>query len=231
MRQKGGIGMNAEKRKKVEENITEINAAVIAQLADEAKNEYDPEVSLPQNIKQTAITIKKSYDLSNREKDEENRKRRANRPSTLETYILKGKQQEAEDYVRKQHYTTITSIAQDGKNYIDERTKRKIVKELFTMIGYKAEKIPIAITDELAEIVEKWIPNTKTIYEYNRKKIKPLDMKQEEMTYVYEMYILTKKIILINSANKEEYDQSIAKLNQELTPIYAAIRTLNSING
>lgn len=191
MRRKGGIGINAEKRKKVKEKITELNAVVIARLANEEKNDYDPEVSLPQNIDQTTITVKKSYNLSSREKDEENRKRRENRSSTLETYILKEKYKEAEEYVRKQHYTTITKISQDGKNCIEERTKKKIIKELFTMIGYSAENIPIALTDEITKIVEKWIPYTRTIYGYNQKKIKPLDMKQEEMMYVYETYIHT----------------------------------------
>lgn len=220
--------MNAEQRKNIEKKIKEINDAIITQMAAEEKNSYDPEVTLPQNIEKTDITIKKAYDLQNREADERNKKRRENRQSTLETYIIKNRHKQAEEYIRKQHYTTVTSIAQKA-NIANERTGRKIIKELFTMIGYNAEKIPKAVTGDVEEIVKKWLPHTKTLYGYNREKIRPLDMTEEEMTCVYETYILTKKIILINSANKKAYDQSIEKLNRELTPIYAAIRALNSI--
>lgn len=220
--------MNAELRKKVEEKIREINSAIIAQMAAAEKNSYDLEVTLPQNIEKTDITIKKAYNLENREADELNKKRRENRQSTLETYIIKGKHKEAEEYIRKQHYATIISVAQ-RINIIEERTGRKIIKELFTMIGYNAERIPKAVTGDVEEIVKKWLPHTKTLYGYNRGEIRPLNMTEEEMTYVYETYILTKKIILINSANKEEYVRNTEKLNRELTPIYAAIRALNSI--
>ena len=56
--------MNAEQRKNIEKKIKEINDAIITQMAAEEKNSYDPEVTLPQNIEKTDITIKKAYDRS-----------------------------------------------------------------------------------------------------------------------------------------------------------------------
>ena len=88
---------------------------------------------------------------------------------------------------------------------------------------------PKTMVDETITIIKKWIPHSKTIYGYISRKIKPLDMSQEEMIYVYDTYILVKKIILIDCVNKEDYDKRISGLNKELTPVYAAIRALKAI--
>lgn len=213
---------------KVKEAISAINDTVVAQMTNEEKNGYDPEVQLPKHMEKKDIVIKKSYDLSNRETNNVNQKRRQKRPSTLETRMAEGKNSEVEELIRKQYYTTLTNISQQ-QEYCDEKTAKKIVQQMFAMIGCNIRNIPTAMTDEVIDCIKKWTPRAKTIYKYNREEIKPLDMNQEEMSYVYDTYILTKKIVLINCINKEDYDKHIAELNKELTPVYAAIRALKSL--
>jgi hypothetical protein len=219
--------MNAEKRKKVAESINKINAAITKQMMNPEKNGYDPELKMPSYVHTVA---KKFYNVKKDTSDNaKNKKRRENRPNALEQCILCEKNKEAEDRIRKQYYTTLTDVSKQKKCYCDEKTARKIMQQMFAMIGHKVEMIPNALVNETTECIRKWTTHANTLYQYNRNKIKPLDMTQEEMSYVYDTYILTKKIILLNSVNKETYDENVEKLNKELSPIYAAIRELRKM--
>lgn len=53
-------------------------------------------------------------------------------------------------------------------------------------------------------------------------------MNTEEIIFTYETYLFVKKIILIESNSKEEYDEKISSLhkNKILNAVYAAARTL-----
>ena len=220
--------MNAETKAKVQETIREINKQIIDQMMAAEKNDYDAEVKLPKDIMNTTVMPKRSYNrLIETNNEAKNKKRRENRPSVLEQCILDGKHEEARKMIRKKQYTTITSLMQPEEILCNEKTARKILKEMFKMIGYEVEMIPNAVKEETIKCVNNWLNYTEPLYNYNKGKIiKPLDMKQDEMTYAYDTYILTKKIILINSNNKTEYDNNIASLDNRLKPVYAAIRAL-----
>ena len=219
--------MNAETRAKVEETIKTINENIITQMLNEDKNSYDKEIQLPENVTTPDVVHKRAYNTNMDTMDnEKNKKRRENRPSVLEQCVLDGKLEEAEQRIRKAHYTAITNVAQEAVDYCDEKTARRILKEMLTMIGYDAEMIPAVTVNETVRCIEKWVPYARTLYKYNQGKIDPLDMNKDEMTCTYDTYILTKKIILINSNDKTEYDKNIAKLYKKLKPVYAAIRAL-----
>lgn len=223
--------MNAESRKKVEEKIQELNKIVAAKMINEEKSKYDPEIKLPQYDIKSIISTKRAYSVMKDTKDNaKNKKRRENRPSVLEQYILDEKYEEAKKVIHNTHYSAITKIAQREECCCNEKTAITIMKAMFKMIGYNIKSaIPNVLVDELISCITKWTLHNKTMYKYNNGKIRPLDMNQDEMLCVYDTYILIKKIILINSNSKEEYDKYISKLNKELTPVYAAIRALKEI--
>lgn len=229
--------MNAEKRKAVVNTIIAIGNKIAEQMINEEKNRYDPEVQfemeLPEEeesedkMEDETFIIKKSYRCIN--EDRKNRKRRENRPGVLEQCILDGKYEEVTERIRRSCYTAITAVSKMSQEYCDERTARKIIHEMFTMIGYRIEMIPCTVVDETIKCMKEWLFHNKTMYKYNRGEIRPLDMKQEEMLCTYNTYILTKKIILINSSSENEYNENIAKLDKKLKPVYAAIRALNAM--
>ncbi len=223
--------MNIETKAKVQETIRNINEQVVAQMMAPEKNDYDAEVKLPEVIVNANVLPKREYRRTIETNNEtKNKKRRENRPSVLEQCILDGKHEEARKMIRKKQYTTITSLMQPEEILCNEKTARKILKEMFKMIGYEVEMIPNAVKEETIKCVNNWLNYTEPLYNYNKGKIiKPLDMKQDEMTYAYDTYILTKKIILINSNNKTEYDNNIASLDNRLKPVYAAIRALKEV--
>lgn len=220
--------MNTETKAKVQETIREINKQIIDQMMAAEKNDYDAEVKLPKDIMNTTVMPKRSYNrLIETNNEAKNKKRRENRPSVLEQCILDGKHEEAREMIRKKQYTTITSLMQPEEILCNEKTARKILKEMFKMIGYEVEMIPNAVKEETIKCVNNWYNYTEPLYNYNKGKIiKPLDMKQDEMQCAYDTYILTKTIILLNSNSQTEYDENIAALNSRLKPVYAAIRAL-----
>lgn len=220
--------MNAETKAKVQETIREINKQIIDQMMAAEKNDYDAEVKLPKDIMNTTVMPKRSYNrLIETNNEAKNKKRRENRPSVLEQCILDGKHEEAREMICKKQYTTITSLMQPEEILCNEKTARKILKEMFKMIGYEVEMIPNAVKEETIKCVNNWLDYTESLYNYNKGKIiKPLDMKQDEMQCAYDTYILTKTIILLNSNSQTEYDENIAALNSRLKPVYAAIRAL-----
>ena len=220
--------MNAETKAKVQETIRNINEQVIAQMMAAEKNDYDAEVKLPEVNVNTTVMPKRSYNrLIETNNEAKNKKRRENRPSVLEQCILDGKHEEAREMICKKQYTTITSLMQPEEILCNEKTARKILKEMFKMIGYEVEMIPNAVKEETIKCVNNWLDYTESLYNYNKGKIiKPLDMKQDEMQCAYDTYILTKTIILLNSNSQTEYDENIAALNSRLKPVYAAIRAL-----
>ena len=223
--------MNAEKKAKVQETIREINKQIIDQMMAAEKNDYDAEVKLPKDIMNTTVMPKRSYNrLIETNNEAKNKKRRENRPSVLEQCILDGKHEEAREMIRKKQYTTITSLMQPEETLCNEKTARKILKEMFKMIGYEVEMIPNAVKEETIKCVNNWYNYTEPLYNYNNDKtIKPLDMKQDEMQCAYDTYILTRTIILLNSNSQTEYDENIASLDNRLKPVYAAIRALREI--
>lgn len=223
--------MNAETKAKVQETIKNINEQVVAQMMTTEKNDYDAEVKLPEVIVNANVLPKREYRRTIETNNEaKNKKRRENRPSKLEKCILGGRHDEAKEMIQKMHYTAITNLSKSCENICNEKTARKILKEMFKMIGYEVEIIPTVVEEETIECINNWLPHTQMIYDYNKGKIMtPLDMTQDEMTCAYDTYILTKKIILINSNNKTEYDNHIAQLNKKLMPVYAAIRALREI--
>lgn len=223
--------MNTENKAKVQETIRKINEQVEAQMMAPEKNDYDAEVKLPEVIVNANVLPKREYRRTIETNNEaKNKKRRENRPSKLEKCILDGKHEEAKEKIRKMHYTTITSLMQSEEILCNEKTARRIIEEMFKMTGYEVEMIPTVVEQETIECINNWLPHTQMIYDYNKGKIMtPLDMTQDEMTCAYDTYILTKKIILINSNNKTEYDNNIAQLNKKLMPVYAAIRALREI--
>lgn len=220
--------MNTETKAKVQETIREINKQIIDQMMAAEKNDYDAEVKLPKDIMNTTVMPKRSYNrLIETNNEAKNKKRRENRPSDLEQCILDGKHEEAKEKIRKKHYTTITSLMQSEKILCNEKTARKILKEMFKMTGYEVEMIPNAVKEETIKCVNNWLDYTESLYNYNKVTIiKPLDMKQDEMQCAYDTYILTKTIILLNSNSQTEYDENIASLDNRLKPVYAAIRAL-----
>ena len=220
--------MNAETKAKVQETIREINKQIIDQMMAAEKNDYDAEVKLPKDIMNTTVMPKRSYNrLIETNNEAKNKKRRESRPSDLEQYILDGKHEEAKEKISNMHYTAITSLSQMVGRYCNEKTARRILKEMFKMTGYEVKMIPNAVKEETIKCVNNWLHYTKTLYDYNKGKImKPLDMKQDEMQCAYDTYILTKTIILLNSNSQTEYDENIAALNSRLKPVYAAIRAL-----
>ena len=220
--------MNAETKAKVQGTIKNINEQVVAQMMAPEKNDYDAEVKLPEVIVNANVLPKREYRRTIETNNEaKNKKRRENRPSVLEQCILDGKHEEASEMIRKKQYMTITSLMQPEEILCDEKTARKILKEMFKMIGYEVEMIPNAVKEETIKCVNNWLNYTEPLYNYNKGKIiKPLDMKQDEMQCAYDTYILTKTIILLNSNSQTEYDENIASLDNRLKPVYAAIRAL-----
>ena len=220
--------MNTKTKAKVQETIRNINEQVIAQMMAAEKNDYDAEVKLPEVNVNTTVMPKRSYNrLIETNNEAKNKKRRENRPSVLEQCILDGKHEEAREMICKKQYTTITSLMQPEEILCNEKTARKILKEMFKMIGYEVEMIPNAVKEETIKCVNNWLDYTESLYNYNKGKIiKPLDMKQDEMQCAYDTYILTKTIILLNSNSQTEYDENIASLDNRLKPVYAAIRAL-----
>ena len=222
--------MNKETKAKVQETIRNINEQVVAQMMAPEKNDYDAEVKLPEVIVNANVLPKREYRRTIETNNEaKNKKRRENRPSKLEQCILDGRHDEAKEMIQKMHYTAITNLSKSCENICNEKTARKILKEMLKMIGYDVEMIPAVMVYETVNCIKKWLPYAGTLYKYNRGRIEPLDMKKDEMTCAYDTYILTKKIILINSNNKTEYDNNIAQLNKKLMPVYAAIRALREI--
>lgn len=223
--------MNAETKAKVQETIREINKQIIDQMMAAEKNDYDAEVKLPKDIMNTTVMPKRSYNrLIETNNEAKNKKRRENRPSTLEQCILDGKHEEAKEKIRKMHYTTITSLMQSEEILCNKKTARRIIEEMFKMTGYEVEMIPNAVKEETIKCVNNWLNYTEPLYNYNKGKIiKPLDMKQDEMQCAYDTYILTKTIILLNSNSQTEYDENIAALDNRLKPVYAAIRAQREI--
>ena len=219
--------MNTETKAKVQETIRNINEQVVAQMMAPEKNDYDAEVKLPEVIVNANVLPKREYRRTIETNNEaKNKKRRENRPSKLEQCILDGRHDEAKEMIQKMHYTAITNLSKSCETICNEKTAIKILKEMLTMIGYDVEMIPAVMVYETVNCIKKWSPYARTLYKYNRGEIKPLDMKENEMTRAYDTYILTKKLILINSHSKTEYDNDIAKLNKKMKPVYAAIRTL-----
>lgn len=222
--------MNTETKAKVQETIRNINEQVVAQMMAPEKNDYDAEVKLPEVIVNANVLPKREYRRTIETNNEvKNKKRRESRPSKLEQCILDGGHEEAKEKVRKMQYIAITNLSKSCENICNEKTARKILKEMLIMIGYDVEMIPAVMVYETVNCIKKWLPYAGTLYKYNRGEIEPLDMTQDEMTCAYDTYILTKKIILINSNNKTEYDNNIAQLNKKLMPVYAAIRALREI--
>ncbi|MCR4645338.1 MAG: hypothetical protein K5695_08015 [Oscillospiraceae bacterium] len=220
--------MNAEIKTKVEKAITSINKSVIAQMLNEEKNSYDEEIRLPENVTTPDAVHKRAYNKDNDTMDNaKNKKRRENRPSVLEQYVLEGENEKAKKYIRKQHYTAMNTVSQMLEDTCNEKTARKILKQMFTLVGYKAEMIPTVMVSQTIQCVKNWMPYSRTLYKYSQNmEMKPLNMNEDEMNCTYDTYILTKTILLINSATKEEYHNNIEKLNQKLKPVYAAIRAL-----
>ena len=222
--------MNAEIRAKVEETIKTINQNIIAEMLNEDKNSYDKEIQLPENVTTPEVVHKRAYNTHMDTVDNaKNKKRRENRPSVLEQCILDGRHDEAKEMIQKMHYTAITNLSKSCETICNEKTAIKILKEMLTMIGYDVEMIPADMVYETVNCIKKWSPYARTLYKYNRGEIEPLDMKENEMTRAYDTYILTKKLILINSHSKTEYDNNIAKLNKKMKPVYAAIRAQREI--
>ena len=218
--------MTIEKKKRTEEEIRAINNRIVACMMNEEKSTYDPEVQIPANVHHNIIT-KREYNIE--ESNKTNRKRREKRPSVLEQDILLGNYKEAEERIQKQHYTSLTKIAQHDYLDFDDRTAKKIIQNMLTMIGCKENMIPTVLVNETIDCMLEWKEHAKTLYKYNKGKMLPLDMTQNEMSCTYATYILVKKIILINAANKEEYEANIAALDQKLNPVYAAIRVLHTL--
>jgi len=223
--------MNDEIRAEIEETIRIISENIITQMMNEDKNTYDKEIRLPENVTTPHVVTKRAYNrITGTMYDEKNKKRRQKRPSVLEQCILNGKLEEAEKKIRRMQYTAITNISQTEGDYCNEKTAKRILEGMFAMIGYEAKSIPNTLKEETMECLKKWLPHAKTIYNYNKGKIaRVLNMTQDEMSCIYDTYILTKKIILINSLSKAEYDKNIAGLNKNLNPVYAAIRALREI--
>ena len=219
--------MNSETKKQTADTIKAINEKIVKKMMSEEKNHYDREVQLPDNTADNTVESKRKYNRQLETKcEEQNSKRRKSRPSTLEQCIIEGKTDEAEKRIQKMHYTTITALSQNAQEVCNEKTARKIIKELLKMIGYETDTIPTILEKETIKCIEKWLGKATVIYNYNRGKIKPLDMNQEEMILTYYTYKYVKTIILINSNSKSEYDEAVGKLDKKLNPTYAAIRAL-----
>lgn len=222
--------METEKQSLTEQKIVEISEAVYNKMMSKDKNSYDPEVQLPPGKIENSIPTKKHYRLYNR--DSNTQKRCKNRPSVLEKYVQNKDYEAAEQLIRdKYYYATITEVSQNANNICDEKTARKIIKSMLELVGYKEiEKIPRVLMDEVVNCVKKWMPNTKTLYKCNNGKLSPLDMNEEEMVYTYDVYLLAKKLTLIECNSKEEYDKNVAKIseNKRLTAVYAAIREIKT---
>lgn len=226
--------MNAVQTKKrreiIEERFMKIHEEVFRKLMNEEKNSYDMEITLPM-CEMEDISTKKNYNIGNRDNDTPARKkRRENHMSKLEKYIIKGNNKEAEIIIKQSYYASITDVSQKADHICNEKTARKLIKSMFKIIGYSnIDKIPKVLINDVIQHIEKIILHSKTIYKCCRKTDKILSyMDEEEMIYTYEFYLLAKKIILIDSYDKAEYEERLKSLhkNKKVKAVYAAVREI-----
>lgn len=214
--------------KKVKEKIVVLHSEVYKQMTDVTKNEYDPEISMPQCEKK-GLSLKNSYNLDFREDTPKNKKRREKRPGKLEENIANGCIDEAKEMIKEQYYESITAVSQHSNWLCNEKTARKIMKCIFGMIGYEADRIPYMLTVDVVTLANKWIEHTKVLYKCCKSPDIALDcMNTEEMLLTYDIYLLTKKMMLIDCSNETDYivKTEILHKNKTMNALYAAARVL-----
>ena len=215
--------------RKIREKIDTLHDEVYRQMADETKNTYDPEVSLSQ-CRKMGISLKTHYNLESREDTPKNKKRREKRPGKLEEKIAEDCIDEAKEMIKGQYYVSISVLSQHNNWLCNEKTARKLLKCLFTMIGYKdIDRIPKTLAVEVITLANKWIEHTKALYKCCEAPDEALDrMNTEEMLLTYDVYLLAKRMMLIDCDNETDYREKTAMLhkNKTLNALYAAARVL-----
>lgn len=215
--------------RKIREKIEALHNEVYRQMVDETKNTYDYEVGLPQ-CEKMEISLKTNYNLESREDTPKNKKRREKRPGKLEEKIAKDCIDETKEMIKEQYYVSITMLSQHDNWLCNEKTARKLLKCLFTMIGYKnVDRIPKILAVDVITLTNKWIEHTKSLYKCCEAPEKTLDcMNTEEMLLTYDVYLLAKTMILIDCNNETDYREKTTMLhtNNRLNALYAAARVL-----
>lgn len=212
----------------VKEKIDALHSEVYKQMTDVTKNEYDPEICMPQ-FEKKRILLKNSYNLDCREDTPKNKKRREKRPGKLEENIVNGSIGAAKEMIKEQYYESITAVSQHRNWLCNEKTARKILKCIFGMIGYEADRIPYMLTVDVITLANQWIEHTKVLYKCSESPDIALDcMITEEMLLTYDIYLLAKKMILIDCSNETDYREKTAMLhkNKTMNALYAAARVL-----
>lgn len=213
------------------ERIFQIHKSVYQQMINKEKNGYDPDIILPSIQMLENVPLKKSYNVEYKDSNtHEKQRRRENRPGILETHLKNNRIEQIQQIIIKAYCASITEIAQHAENICSEKTARTLIKKLFTMIGYSdIKRIPRILIDDLLEIVSNLIEHTKTIYNCCSSPDKILDyMNEEIMKNTYKLYLLSKKIILIECTNETDYKERIRNLhtNKKLNAVYAAVKEL-----
>lgn len=105
------------------------------------------------------------------------------------------------------------------------------MKSAFNMIGYKIESVPEMLKEEMIELVKNWTESKKVyMWNDNQESIWKYIDDEQTIMLIYKTYLLSKKILLINSHSKEEYDEMKKQLEQNtsLNAVYAAARALKN---
>lgn len=221
--------MISEKRTTAEQLCAIISDAIYAEIANAEKNMYDPEVNLPPIGKVEGTLLKKEYNSMSLRQDAAHKKRREKRPGVLEELLKNGNTEAATKMIRKEYYVSFAQIEQQIR-CCNEKTTRKILTYIlgFFNCDFIKKQMPTALLDEIEACIAMWLPYTRTLCKCSQNKISPLDTSEKEMICIYNTYILLKKIILINSNCKSEYEEKIAFLhyNKKLNAVIAAIREI-----
>lgn len=218
--------MNANE---IREKINALESNVYEKMVYNAKNACDPEVEIP-ICKKENMQLKKVYNLEGRDDTKANKKRREKRLGKLEENIVSGRIDEVKEMILSYYYMSITGVSKHNEWKCNEKTARKLLNCLFTMIGYKnVDRIPKTLLNDAVTLANKWLDYTKTLYKCCKSPEKALNfMGEEEMLLTYDVYLLAKTMMLIECNNETDYYEKTAMLhkNKKLRAIYAAAREL-----
>lgn len=228
----------SERKVKSMKKLESIANEVVEQMMNPEKNKYDEEIQLSEWIASESYKelLYKTYKgCSNKSKndDNKNKERRENRLNTFEELIRKGEIKEAKENIIKAYHISLTKMSNtiESKYVCCKKTAMKIMKSAFNMIGYKIESVPEMLKEEMIELVKSWTKSKKVyMWNDNYESIWKYINDEQTIMLIYKTYLLAKKILLINSHSKEEYDEMKKQLEQNasLNAVYAAARALKN---
>ena len=220
--------MTISKKECAERFAQEYGDKYFDKMYNSEKNDYDPDIKLPEPQKEV-IETKKTYNKL--DQDNKNQKRCQNRLSEFEKKLLKNKKDaDDEKYInekiKKQYYYSIKSFAEkydNNSNQDDnsrvEKTIRTTLTTLFKIIGCDdITMIPKVISDDIYAIIDKFKKGKHNLNICTEKPDEILrHLNDEERMALYEFYLASKQIILLESIDKNNYDTRISKLRNDET--------------